>query len=706
MAALIQYVRIDGSGDYTDFVTGVSGILASGLAATGIYDEYYLHVDDAQYSGNFDAYVPYSGALYIMGSGTWFYPDGISVISGSMDGARHSVTINDMIIDADAADDGVFTVLSGAGFGLEDVHLLRVTSGIINSGIFTADDSSAHSLSLAKMGYFLYDHNNSALSNTKIANFHVGVYSTHLSVNNVELVGNGVGLHVCGTLLMSDSLLRDSTSGVVAESFASGLVSIRQSSIESDSPVHSSGNVIQVERSILHSDGGYSITGIPEATSTVDNSVLYPSGWASVNISGTQNVYQDPQWYNPNYGDMSLRMKHTDGSPAVDIADRGELSGVTVVADQSQILLKDKTGRTVQHDFLDYMYLQGHTVRFTDFDKEVAFANTMARYGDMSFEAYMRLDFSVSGIPVKSALSLDQTNDPFPWDWDQKVFPSTRVLEEHENEFIIPRSVLDVKEAIRPNVGNLVDSTLFEQFTKDAVQPYLYGDYRGVAYDYDASLPGEPIVWMLEGRNQTLIKMNAYTAERLEEYPLFVPDTAAKPLVVLSGLIPGGVYKDKWKFLLESNPSEEYFADTENGRFPWIPTHLDLQKDVRGAVAYKGNIFITASEYSQELYNRESLPTASGVGKVLMYHNNDNFEHYIANYTTSTVGPTEFALASGNAYPTDLTIYEDGSLWVLDYTSINDIFKYKFAYDYALIQSRYDSQSRILLREQYDEVEV
>ena len=62
-------------------------------------------------------------------------------------------------------------------------------------------------------------------------------------------------------------------------------------------------------------------------------------------------------------------------------------------------------------------------------------------------------------------------------------------------------------------------------------------------------------------------------------------------------------------------------------------------------------------------------------------------------------------LHENNKLPTDLTVYEDGNIFVADYANISGIYRYKFAYDYAIVEEQYEKLSRVLLREYYPEVD-
>lgn len=701
MAVLVKSVRIDGSGDYTDLSTGVTDILSSGVAASGTYDTYILNVDDSNYSGNFNALVPYSGKLYIKGSGTWFYTDDTNFISGEFPVDMVNVYISDMYIVASGLDKNVFSVASGGGFELDNVTLMDAASGILNSGYVSIKDSSLHG---RNTGYGVNDLGSSLIDNSKIAYFYKGLITKDSTLNAAEIFLNSINVQSSGSLFLNSTLIHGPGSGIVAYNpTTTGFLSITNSTIDCPTSVWSNGSELNLSRSIIYGSGT-ALNGTYAPGSYADYNCLYPSG----TISGTGNIYTDPLFKDRDNNDYRLKFRQTVGSPAIDLVDKGEVaSGVNLVIDNGQIVIRDHRGFPRQQVFNGYIYRQGSTLLFSDYGRETQLADAKSQYKNLTYEVYTRAEFTASGVPLVESFSTDpEVINNHPWDWDYKEFETTEITDEHR--YIIPRTVLDVLSVLNEYIYGLVDSTVFGMMTKDSIIPYMNYDYRGVAFDYDLSIPGEAIVWMIEGNNQLLTKLNAFSAERLEEFPISVPAITGKMMIRPSGLIPGGVYKDGYRFYLESNPQEDFIAETEDGLFKWIATNIDLQKDIRGILAYKDKIYITSTEYSIPVYNRSIVTTNSGVGKLYMYDNNSSFEHYITNYTTrnSGIGPTVFPLSSRNNYPTDITVYEDGKIYIADYTNNDILYIYKFAYDYALIRGSYDQETSVLLRENYSDVQI
>lgn len=700
MATLYKTVIKTGGGDYTDFVTAVSDILVSGLAATGYYDQYVLAVDSGLYSGYFSANVPYSGQLNIVGDSTWFIPTGTSTISGVVFG-NVNVKISNFSIQCSSCANTIFNIYSGSALSLVDTDFLSTTNGIINSGTLYLDNISAHGVNPLS-GYFIKDYGSSLIYNTRVSYFMSGIYSQDLSLSNSTIRDNSTSvIGYGGVVSISNSVIYGTGTGIKFECTPTGELYINSSDIISTTPVQVSGILLYIGDSILYGSG-YCISGVVQSGS-IHDSCLYPSG-TLISITQTNISNLNPQFNDSSNGDFRLVFKQTTGSPCIEFKNQNIFSSpVELYTEQAQFNIKDKRGTPATNTFTDFIYKQGNTLLLSDYQKELKFANIISEFSDLTHSVEMMANFEVSGVSTKGAFN--KNSSPFPYDWDYKIFNTPEITNRHN--YLIPRSVVDITNTISGFVGDWLPRVAFNKIDKRSITPYLFADYRGVAFDYDLSIPGQAVVWMIEGNNQTLIQLNAFTGERLAEYPLFVPDISGKFMSRPSGIIGIGVKGNQYKFVLESDPNVEILADNEGGRLNWILTDLDTHKDARGVLASKNNLFISVTDYNpQSIYDRSTTPIYSGaIGRLVRYDNNNTFEHFIANYTTQ-VGPSTFILSSGNCYPTDLTIYEDGTLLVADWVQSNQLFRYKLAYDYALVQSTYDTETRILLREYYDNVEL
>lgn len=697
MASLTQTVRWDGTGDYTDLVAGISGIIAAGMSS-GSLTELYLDVDSGYYSGAFDITIPNSGQLNIIGSGSWFEPLATCYINGIYSDQSNFVMSDFRVIGTGLLSQNILSISSGIQCELTSIHFIGVYAGIINSGSLylsniDAIGRNAGYFAIAPTGFMV-------VNNSNIGYFNVGLSGDYINSNNNNLLENKIGF-ISDDLLQVSFCLINGTSGIVANG---GQIYAEHLTIDTNwQCIQAVNTYINMRTSILSTDYTYSITGT-NVSGIVSGCCFNDVGWdPTLSINGV-NISGNPLFNNPMAYDYRLKLKDTIGSPCIEVIDPGILDpSVELTTDQGQLVLHDSKGPIDPLAFGDFIYKQGNTILFSDYQKETKYAEAFKKYKPVSYKLFTNVSFSVSDVILQPAM--DTNASLFPYDWDFRTFNTTEITDRHE--YIIPRSILDVKATISPYVGNWLNSVIFSVLTKQNIRTYIYKDFRGVSYDYDISGPARSTIWAIEGRNQTLIKLNMYTGEVLDQYPLLTAHRTEK-YIYPSGLIAAGVFGDKYKYILTSNPNIEFLSDSPDGGFKWICTNLDLNKDVRGIKAYKNNLYITLSEYNDTIFDRSYIPTYpenSGVGKLLRYSNNGTFEHYIANYAMDKA-PTQLYLVPNNAYPTDLTIYEDGTILIADYLNQSGIYRYRFAYDYALIQSSYDRESRVLLRENYENVEL
>lgn len=699
MASFTQSVRKDGAGEYTDLVSGIVGILASGVAATGVYTELNLLVDSGYYAGSFSAEIPFSGSLNIIGSGAaWFEPTATCSISGYYDG-ESNFSLRQFRVIGSGISSALFSIYPNTQCEFNSVNFIETANGFVNSGILILDHCNAHgdntgTLAVSPTGSL-------QVFDSSICYYAVGLSGIYVICQGSELFDNQVGVSSSSEILL-DHVLIEGSSGILM-SCTSGTAILDNVTIDTNWQCMNLTYVpnVRINKSIFETASSYSITG-STVSGVINNCCFNTAVWnPALSLSGLNNFSSDPEFHDTTVYDYRLNFRDTIGSPCIEVADQGILaSGVTVNTEQSQLVFSDKRGNINSQLFSPFVYKQGNTLLFSDYGREELFGDILQSYYPELYQLYTRLTFTVYNPRLIPAI--DANKWLFPFDWDFKRFDTTEITSEHE--YVIPRSVFNVSQGISGLVGEYFNSVLFDKIDKSMIVPYLNKDLRGVSFDFDASTQQNPVAWVIEGSNQILNKITPYNGETLESYPLLV-STREKTYIYPSGLIPAGVYKDKYKYLLESNPQEEFFSDSDDGRFKWIATGLDEHKDVRGILGYKGNLFITISDYSNPIEDRTTTPTGLAVGKILMYSNNNTFEHYIANYTMDKA-PVQLLLASGNDYPTDITVYEDGTFYIADYLNPSGLYQYKPAYDYALMQSSYDRESLVILRENYENVEL
>jgi hypothetical protein len=696
---LIKHIYENGTGDYADIETGFTAMLASGLSMSGEITDYLMLVDSGVYSGTLVGTIPYSGIFTIQGDyGSLYLTSAIDGVSGNyLDQLSPSLTIKNMdIINSGVSGPG-FVVSSGFGLMLDDVQLLSFTDGIYNEGSVILNKVSA----LGTSGqYFLYSTSYANISNSIISNFNSGIYVNNSSINIDEsfIHHNTYGVYSnLGTVGISESLLYDNSYDIYS---TSGIITLDKTTSNSFNLID--GDSVYIDKTIL-----MQLSGTAAASSHISNSNIYPSGYSdTVNISGTNNIEADPKFNNPTYGDYRLKFEITGGSPCVEhVENPAVASGVTIQTQPGQVKFYDYKGMISINEFIPYIYSQGSSIVISDYGKEIKFAETKANFGTLAYEIYGNALFSQRNVQTQPAFDPDINDiDMHPWDWDYKEIQSTQI--DKHNNYIIPRSIINIEDIIQNFLtSESFTSVLFEGIVKENIKVYNNIDYRGIAYDSNLSSPVETINWIVDGGNQSLIKQNTFTGENINEYPL-LSSIPTKTFIKPSGLIYITVDGDYYRFRREDDPNIELLAENEQGYFQWICTDINTKYDLRGVLAYKDNVYITASDYqTSDVTNRSAVPSGSALGKLLWYSNNDLFYNYIKKPGTSG-GPKECVLTSGNYYPTDITAYEDGSIFVADYYNASGLYRYKLAYDYALIQSSYDNELKVLLREAYNNVDL
>lgn len=705
---LVKYVRQDGLGDYTDLVTGFNDVLVSGLAATGDIISYCLIVDNGTYTGSFSGYIPFSGTVTIIGSGTVFEPDDLSSVSGIyIEPTTPNLYFQNFLIDCEDLSGYFFSAPSGFALAFNNVEFINCPWGIQNDqgSVLLSEVSSSSS----GVGSFVTGSGIVEVKGSTLSNYNVALSGEFVSILDSILFDNrfaiqamsGHATNVEGSLLYGTGILIQVPSGELY---------IDSSTLSSELPIYSDGSLLYIASSILHGttkviDGTY-ISG-----SLVQNCATYPSGWTTdPNITGQNLSVEDPLFNDSFFGDYRLKFGDSAGSPYVEYVDNPYLaSGVVTVVEPAQFRISDVKGVMSLDKSLAFTYKQGSSIRFSDHNKEIAFAKMMGKRVNVNYQQIANIEFTEYNVSTVPSFSTKETEpDAFPWDWDWRTITGTDI---GDHKYLIPRSVIDVERIVKTQIGDLPSDVLWNTITTKNIIAYDQLNYRGISFDPEQSDLGLSIMWILDGRNQTLIKQNAFSGEEMEKYPLLCAPLQ-KSYVRPSGLIYISAEGDSYRFIHQNDPNLEIIAPnvikTPDGTYaadvPWIPTHLNNLVDMRGVLAYKGHVYITASNYYSTIQDRSVIPTGLAQGTIYWYPNNDLFYNYTRR-PEDDEGPRYGVLSSGNMHPTDISVYEDGTLLVSDaYKS--EIYRYKPAYDYALIQNSFDNETRVILRENYQDVNI
>jgi len=698
MAILTQYVKSDGTGDYTDLFVGVSGILASGLSMSGYYTEFQLYCDSNAYTGSFDVSIPYSGTLTINGSnGSLFLNDPI-YISGCSPYNNSNLNLENFTIFGSGLATSLH-VRNNTTVSLKNVYIIASDSNvntISNSGYLIVNDSQA----IGPSGAFVNGPGIVSFFSAQLADFDAGIMCSgiNLSKNTFTNVASSIiNSYSHGNSSLDECIIYGATVGI---SGVGSSINLTNTSIKAAYPILTDTPVYITNSNI--SGSLYCISSSALIAGLVKNTNMYPSGCNTTIInSGVQN--QDPSFNNPMYGDLRLKFGSRDYKCVEFYPLHLTNTGVTITTYDTSYRVYDAAGMSRLYDFQRFVYRQDNTLLFSDYDKEIEYADIRANYNTLAYEHNVNTKFKLYDVPVQESFGVGVSSDEFPWDFDYKDIVTQKI--EDNTGYIIPKSIAKIGLLVHSEIGQLIPDINKANLSKRNIKCFNNLNYRGVAFDVDASYPTVGVLWIIEANNQLLLKKNQYTGELIESYPLLCQSKGEKYFIKPSGIIPIGAYKDSYRYALEQNPTVELLGNDENRNFQWLATTINPQYDIYGLYAYKDNLYITTTEYSKSIYNRTVEPTLTGVGLLLRYDNNNIFHYYTENYTTNS-GISVFMLASGNVRPTDITVSDDGYVYIGEYSEYNTVYKYRFGYDYALIASKYDEETLVYLRENYDNVET
>lgn len=698
--ALIKTVRKDGTGDYTSISTCFTEMLASGVSESGSIVEYAILVDSGFYQESLSGYIPYSGIFTITSSGAILdLPSAITVSGERPSPLIPNLEINNFTIIASGLSTYIVNIDADFGISLKDIQLIEDGYGIYNSGgylnIFNCESCATES----GYPYFLSGSGINSINGLHISNYGTGIYVTDSTIENSIFNNNLTAIYSNNNFNfnINKSLFYNNNYAV---NVGSGNLYIDNSTF--DDPIYFSGGLVCINKIIVSDPIG--ISGGANYGSYIKNSCLYPAPILDTNISGINNINQDPLFNYSGIGDYRLQFQEVTGSPCIEVEDSLDLSGVTISINNSMLQLFNDEKTIYSQTVLPFIYTQNSSIILSDYNKEYKFAELIEYYNDITYKLFFNTLFTEYNVKTESSFETNQNlPHPYPWDWDIKTFNTTRIG--YDETYIIPRSIVNIEDIIDSRLGNLKGTIFYQNLNSNNITVYDQINYKGICYDSFSSNSSESIIWIIDGNNQSLIKQNAFTGENIEVYPLLVNVFPKNTYVKPSGLIYTGVNGDFYTFIKTDDPSIEVRGYSEQGDFQWLPTNLNTKYDIRGIVSYDTNLFITAGAYQDDVSSRYIMTSGNVDPYILMYKNNDLFYNYLK-MPNEEYGPKQFSLASGNYYPTDLTIYEDGSLLVADYFSESGIFKYNLSYDYAITKISFDNETVILLREYYSDVDL
>jgi hypothetical protein len=485
-----------------------------------------------------------------------------------------------------------------------------------------------------------------------------------------------------GNMVIRDTLI-NSNNGIYVDSSLVHMT-IDQSTINCDDAIiiASGSGVLSIDKSIINASNTVTNIGNIYTSATLSN---FNTSYDDLDYN-SGCVLGNPNFKDSDNGDFNLlagTSDNTNYSPAIDLA--GSTSSYDIHTDAAVQGFVFPGRAIIDYDI--FLYQKSNNIIFSDYQREVMLAKLMNMYDQpISFEYNFKRTAKIYDTITRSAFSLNNNDVDWPYEWDYKKM-STPVID--DINYIVPRSLIDITEIVNNVFGS-------EKYTVNLdnidVTAYKNLDKRGISFDYTNSSNTRMIVWMLDD-TQTLTMRDVYNGNNIAKYTLLAPvhPSGEKLFIRPSGLIPYGKTSNGYKFMIESQPDTVIEGVDEYGNFEWLPTDINMQYDLRGILAYKDNLFITA------VYTTDDVPEPT----LIRYPNKGYYVDY------QNPEPYTMPLSPDNSNPTDITVYEDGTLFINDYNVDGSgmyIYQYQPRYDYALKEPYTNNNARLLLRERYEDV--
>lgn len=576
-----------------------------------------------------------------------------------------------------------------------------------NDGTLYVNDSQLNTrVAIESSGYFQFDNVEAYGSGVTYINTY-GPFEIH----NSKVLGPeyGISTNVNGFVL-SQSIVNASNTAILTTAVTSGQFEI------SDTLIYGGQYSLYGQGTLTHgtinkstfeaSSNAIYFDTSPSGTIVIHDSIMAGTGTGSgVYTESTQdiyayttNIYPGPGYVtasgcvytSPNLTSEGyyLQLSTSDNtaySPGIDLG--GSITSYTSET-SADVMGFVFPGRDV-NGYEPYLYQKGDNIVFSDLMREVQLAKWMSLYSQpMNFTYNFTKTVKETNLVTRSAFSLVDSDDDWPWEWDYKTLNSPKI---DSTSYIIPRSIIDLTDIINNSFGN-------ENYDVDLrnirVDSFKSLDKRGISFDYNNSSRSRLAVWMLDSDHMLTLR-DVYGATDLAKYPLLTPPhpSGAKLFIRPSGLIPYGRTENGYGFIIENQLDIVINGIDEFGNFEWLPTDINKNYDLRGVQAYKNDLFITAVYTTDE----EAQP------KLIRYPSKGYYEDYHNPY------PFMMDLNPANSNPTDITVYEDGSFYINEYNIDSSgmlIYKYKPRYDYAMREVTNEDNVRLILRENYDDVSL
>ena len=534
---------------------------------------------------------------------------------------------------------------------------------------------------------------NIIITNTDVININntanaLTVSNAKLELNNVNIKSVGIAIHATSEIIkIINSVFNTDDVGIKLDDC---LLNIESSIINKNIGIQSiNDSDIEINKTTIDCITAIDSDNTDETSLYINNSIIHGTIISPTTIIDSKNTAYFPIDNRIDYSiniDLYEKIKFTDTSRNI----YDPMFGIGILSKPFKLTKDDGTfiisphGSTIANSesSLDKItYTINDVFIISDYKKELEVSRLMNKIGDelnIQFE-YTKVHILHNQITHSAFPYNGNESETWPYEWDIRTFDNYSTVEE---TYAIPKSIIDITDILKdvfflqPGVTSLRNMNVTAT-KKDTV--------NGVAFDYGNSTNTQKVIWSLNADN-VLFKTNIYTNVDLESYNLLSKQKNDDQLFIkLKGLIPFGKHKNGYQYSLESDQDIVVLGQDDLFNFKWLPTDLTNGYALSGLVVYKDNLYILGKQ------NKKTV--------ILVYPNNDTFDAY------TTLEPTVIDLEYDDITPGDITVLEDGSFLISDLNS-SKLYNFIPQYDYARVQLSYTNNSKIILREQYDDIKL
>ena len=543
----------------------------------------------------------------------------------------------------------------------------------------------------------------------------VNIYDSNISTNDNTIVGVFFRLDISRSKIISEQSIISANSQYIIINYSklisqnttiNTLIGVPLNLIISytllKNTVVLNNNNVDLKLYITNSTIDGSIVSVSiNSTATFNSNILLSDVLNKTEVIGELSYTNNAYVIQPITPDISINNKHINRPKFKneELGDYTLMHGYGITLSIFELLDKNdgidfniKSLKIRDTDLLErYTYQFQNTLTLTNYMLERKFADLLYSYNyyneskQLEYNINYKKIFNLTNQKTIAAFSLspnDSVKALWPYEWDYFKIDTPEV---EPKSYIIPRSIIDITDIIKNEFSvntNIASIQNFKIITLKKV------DHYGLAYDYFISDKTNKYLWSINEQN-ILTLTNVYNGSVEANYPLMSKlITAETTLIRPSGLIKYGHTTDGYyNYTLEDNPNVVIKGIDDDYKFEWLCTEIDDTYDFGGMLAYKGNIFVGVKY------------TNSDETKLLVYPSRGTFKDY------SSLTPEEIVIPTSGLFPSDITVLEDGTFLIAN-SNNNIINHYQPMYDYALIRSNTKDDTKLLLREQYEDIKL